>query len=119
MKIQIFIIFIICLTIIGCAGIDKSLTSCCATNIGADWVIVQLDMNGNPIMCWKVYSVSLTSENTLDGIYWKDTKTGNLIHLSGWYNFVQVSGNNYEQACKTLNIVCDKCIGGKYDNGHN
>ena len=98
----------------GCAGFQRSWSSGCAENFGSDWVVAQFDMEGRPFNCWKLKETSITNESGSDGIYWKDTKSGHLVHIAGWYNRVQVDSDDYEAAAKLLNVDITKCGNGKY-----
>ena len=75
-----------------CAGVSRSWTSCTAENFGSDWIVVQYDINGQPFNCWKLEGAAIVNEEASDGIYWQDRRSGHLVHLSGWYNRVQVEG---------------------------
>ncbi len=98
----------------GCAGMSRSCASCKAENFGADWIVVQYKYDGVPMNCWRLADVSITNETSSDGIYWKDTRTGHLVHISGWYNRVQVFGANYRDAAVLLGIDLDQCDNGAY-----
>lgn len=100
------------LLLCSCAGISRSCSSWSAENFASDWLIVQYDMDLRPANCWQLKNVSVTNEPTSDGIYW-EAESGNLIHLSGWYNRVQVIGN-WEKAAKDIGIDLQYCKGGKY-----
>lgn len=91
-----------------CAGIDRSCASACAENIGADWVVVQLDLEGRPFRCWELKNVSITNEKASDGIYWKDSH-GNLVHISGLYNRVQVGSGAWAEAYHELGLTAETC----------
>jgi len=79
---------ILMLTIVGCAGIERSCSSCMATKLGSDWIVVELrEMDGTPYRCWMLEDVSIANEEASDGIYWKDPKTGNMVHVSGHWRF--------------------------------
>jgi hypothetical protein len=66
----------------------------------------------NPANCWQVKGQSISNEGQSDGIYWV-SNSGNLIHLSGWYNRVQVEGS-WKSAANELGIELDRCVGGQY-----
>lgn len=91
-----------------CAGFSRGCSSSLAENFGADWVVVQLAFNGQPFRCWALTNVSITNEPSSDGIYWKDT-AGNLVHISGLYNRVQVINNQWPQAYQTLGLTEAVC----------
>ena len=97
-----------------CAGFERGCASCNAESFGSDWIVVQLSMNGQIIRCWRLDDVSITNEHQSDGIYWRESGSGHLVHISGWYNRVQVSGRNFESAAKTLGVDLTMCTGGTY-----
>lgn len=101
-------------TIVGCAGMQRSCSSCNASNFGSDWLIVQYKMNGQPINCWQERNASVDNEDKSDGIYWVDGKTRNLVHISGWYNRVQVENGQWQEAANSIGINLKRCPGGKY-----
>lgn len=105
--------FLFPLLLVGCAGTSRSCASCNAENFGADWIIVQYRVDGVPINCWQLRQVSVANEQGSDGIYWA-TPSGNLIHISGWYNRVQVKGS-FESAAKEVGIDLAACPGGRYN----
>jgi len=102
-----FVYFCVC-CLAGCAGWGRQCTAFTAGSFGADWVIVQLDAYGKVIRCWQLENVSVANEELSDGIYWKN-EAGNLVHLSGFYNRVQVNGHNWENAFATLGIKGESC----------
>ena len=97
----------------GCAGISRGCSSWYAGAAGANWIIVQYGFDGKPINCWKLQNVSVSNEEGSDGIYWKD-ESGHLVHISGWYNRVQVSGNNFKEAAELVGVDLSKIKNGKY-----
>lgn len=109
------VIFLMLLMLAGCAGMQRSCSSFWAENAGADWVVVvvQYAANGDPFNCWKLQNVSITNEPHSDGIYWKEG-SGHLVHISGWYDRVQVSGGRYDEAAKLLGVELAKITNGKY-----
>lgn len=94
---------------VGCAGMQRSCESNCAGQVGADWLVVQYDYDGKPIQCWKLDDVSVANEDGSDGIYWLDSH-GNLVHISGWYNRVQIGGGAWTQAAKDLRVDLESCL---------
>lgn len=97
-----------------CAGWSRGCSSCTAESFGSDWIVVQYGYDGVPINCWKLVNASIANEGSSDGIYWVDTQTGHLIHISGWYNRVQVTGGRFEEAAKLLGVELEKVKNGKY-----
>jgi hypothetical protein len=108
-------IIMACLLLTGCAGFQRDCNSTCASNLGADWIVLQYGFDGVPINCWKLSNVGITNETQSDGIYWLDSNTGHLVHISGWYNRVQVSNRDYEAAAKLLGVEANRCHDGKYE----
>lgn len=92
----------------GCAGYQRTCSSGCASNFGADWFIVQYGFDGTPIQCWELKSVSVANEAQSDGIYWQDSNY-NLIHIAGWYNRVQVSSGKFAEARASVGIDPKLC----------
>lgn len=97
----------------GCAGFHRECSSSCAENVGSDWIIVQYKADGTPINCWKLKDESVSNEPNSDGIYWVNDQ-GHLIHISGWYNRVQVNKSDYEGAAKSVGIILSQCLDGSY-----
>lgn len=105
------------LALTGCAATSRGCSSCAADNFGADWVVTQMDNDGRPYRCWELHDVSLVSESG-DGVYWKDTASGNLVHISGHFNRVQVVGGNWDRAFSELGMTkatCAEVRGQAYD----
>jgi hypothetical protein len=94
--------------LVGCAAVQKDCASCNATANGADWIVVQLDLNGKPFRCWSMQDVSISNENASDGIWWQN-ESGNLIHISGLYNRVQVIDDNWLNAYNELGLTEETC----------
>ena len=99
-------------TAVSCAGVERGCASSCASAIGADWLIVQYNYAGQPMACWKLRGESVDNETNSDGIYWKHGS--HLVHISGWYNRIQVEGQDWVGAAKLLAIDLDKCQNGAY-----
>jgi hypothetical protein len=113
MKIKHYAVGVSLLFLVGCAGFSRSCSSFSAGTFGSNWIIVQYDYKGNPINCWKLQNVSVSNERNSDGIYWKDS-SGHLVHISGWYNRIQVEGDRYEEAAKLVGVELSKITNGKY-----
>ncbi len=101
------------LFITGCAGMERSCSSCNAENFGADWIVVQYKLDGTPLNCWKLSNTSIVNEPGSDGIFWQGS-SGHLVHISGQYNRVQVVNRNYEGAAREIGIDNTRCMGGLY-----
>jgi hypothetical protein len=97
----------------GCAGFQRGCSSCTAQSFGSDWIVVQYAANGDPINCWRLQNVSIANETNSDGVYWKEG-SGHLVHISGWYNRVQVDGGRFEEAARLLGVELSKITNGKY-----
>ena len=106
-------LFPVLLLLTGCASWERDCNSSVASSFGGDWIVLQYGMNGDPINCWKLTNTAITNETGTDGIYWLDPG-GHLIHISGWYNRVQVHNNDFAGAAKSIDIELDRCTGGKY-----
>jgi hypothetical protein len=83
------IIVVIAGIIIGPKGCERHLVSWSAESYGADWLVIQYAANGAIIKSWALKNTSVASEQGSDGIYFK--ANGNIVHLSGFYAYVQVS----------------------------
>jgi hypothetical protein len=105
------------LSLTGCASFSRGMSSFSASNFGSNWIVVQYKFDGTPINCWKLHDAAITNETGSDGIFWKDTATGHLVHISGWYNRVQVSGDGYEEAARLVGVDIAACGNGKYPTG--
>lgn len=93
----------------GCAMVERECSSLWASNVGADWVVVQYKADGTPIYCWQLKDVAIRNEIQSDGIMWKDRRTGHLIHLSGWYNRVQVEHGDFDGAATLIGAHAKAC----------
>ena len=102
------------LLLCGCAGISRKCSSCCAGAVGADWIVVQMDGFGRVMRCWELHDVSIANEESSDGIYW-ESADGHLVHISGFYNRVQVEHSGWDQAYREMGInkkICTKVRNG-------
>ena len=100
---------LLALGLTSCAGFSRSCSSTIATEFGGDWIVVKTDMNGKAFRCWRLEGVSVTNEPQSDGIYWK-TNEGHLVHVSGSYDRIQVTGNDWSSAYKELGITVGECL---------
>jgi hypothetical protein len=57
---------------------------------------------------------AIDNEENTDGIFWLDQHTKHLVHISGWYNRVQVSNGDFSGAAKSIGIDMLSCKDGKY-----
>ena len=101
------------LLLAGCAGFERECSASCASAAGADWVVVQYRFDGEPINCWKLTNVGVSNEASSDGIFWKG-RGGHLVHISGWYNRVQVERGDFEGAAREVGVELQQCVGGRY-----
>lgn len=107
------------LLLMGCAGMERECSSMSASNFGADWVITQMDTRGRPFRCWALRNTSITNERQSDGIYWQEPG-GQLVHISGGYNRVQVVNSNWTAAYAELGLTratCKQIAGARYIPG--
>lgn len=109
MKMSRMVGVLLSLCLVGCAGMSRGCSSWWAENAGSDWVVVQMDFNGMPYRCWELRDTAITNEAQSDGIYWKESGTGNLVHLSGHYNRVQVMSGNWDRAFSELGLARETC----------
>jgi hypothetical protein len=106
------LLFGMAMLLAGCAGLSRGCSSVGAEAFGGDWVIVQYSTQGAPIRCWKLANVSITNEPQSDGIYW--VGESGLVHISGWYNRVQVVNGKFGAAAAELGVSLGGCAGGTY-----
>lgn len=104
---------VLAMLMVGCAGVQRDCSSCAATHLGGDWIVVQYRNDGTPINCWKLTDVGITNEENSDGIFWRDP-AGHLVHTSGWLNRVQVNNGDYAAAAHTIGVDERACVGGVY-----
>jgi hypothetical protein len=114
MRLRTFITIGMLMVIVGCAGYQRGCSSWNAQAFGSNWVVVQYDMTLTPKCAWVLHNTSISNEDGSDGIYWLDSETGHLIHISGWYNRVQVTGNRFKQAAKLVGVDLQYVQNGKY-----
>jgi hypothetical protein len=102
------------LLLAGCAGIERDCSSWWASDVGgADWIVVQYRFDGEPINCWQLRDTGITNESHADGIFWR-AESEHLVHISGWYDRVQVDRHDYASAAKQVGIDLARCEGGRY-----
>lgn len=89
-----------------CAGMQRDCSGCAAENFGADWIVVQHRADGGILRCWRLTGTAITNEEHSDGIWWKSPE-GHLVHISGWYNRVQVSEGDWTSAARQLGLSDD------------
>lgn len=99
----------------GCSGLWRGFSSWQAENFSSDWIIVQNDYEMIPKMCWRLANTSVTNENGTDGIYWLDPHEAHLVHISGWYNRVQVANGDWGGAAERLGVDLNRCRNGRYE----
>lgn len=96
------------LLLVGCASTQRDCASCSASSFGANWVVVQMATDGQPFRCWELQNVSIDNEGSSDGVYWQDPH-GNLVHISGFYNRVQVNNGRWDEAFGSLGLTRETC----------
>ena len=106
-------IMLVALLLPGCAGFNRGCSAWQAENFASDWIVVQNDMSMTPQRCWKLPNTSITNEPSSDGVYWLG-KGGHLVHISGWYNRVQVTNGDWNGAARSLGIDLSRCGDGVY-----
>jgi hypothetical protein len=75
---------------------------------------VQYRQDGTAFNCWQLREASLENEPHSDGLYWQDPVGRELVHISGWYNRVQVEGGNFDKAARLIGVDLSKCGSGAY-----
>jgi len=78
--------------VVGPAGASRALRGWSAKAYGSDWLVVQYTQSGSVISSWELHGKSVGNETSSDGIYFTDD-TGNVVHLSGHYVYVEVAGD--------------------------
>lgn len=101
-------ILLLSVLLTGCAGLSRSCSSWGAGAFGSDWLVAQYALDGHVLRCWRLPGASVSNEAQSDGIYWQ-APSGHLVHISGWYNRVQVKSGDYAGAAKELDINLDSC----------
>jgi hypothetical protein len=91
-----------------CTGFERGCSNNVAQSFGADHVVVKLRYDGTPYRCWILNDVSITNEETSDGIYWKN-QAGHLVHVSGSYDYITVGNGKYETALAAFNLTRETC----------
>jgi hypothetical protein len=99
---------------VACAGVSRDVSSQIASQIGADWIVVQYRLDCAPINCWKLSHVGISNEPASDGIFWKDSATGHLVHISGWSSRVQVANGDFLSAARLVGVDATACGSGVY-----
>jgi hypothetical protein len=69
-----------------------------------------MDGFGRVMRCWELHDVSIANEDSSDGIYW-ESSDGHLVHISGFYNRVQVEHKGWDEAYAELGLnkmVCTR-----------
>ena len=64
---------------------------------GANWLVIQQDMNRNPVHIWKLKNRSIGNEEMSDSIFFTDNN-GYVIHLSAPYIYLEVTDGNFFKA---------------------
>lgn len=102
-----------------CRGCQRKAQDIWAGGVGADWIIIERRLDGTPYQCWMLEDVSVANEGSSDGIYWEN-ENGNLIHISGSYDRVQVLNDHWSDALEEINMTreaCNKVQSRTYDPG--
>lgn len=114
---------ILALTALFLVACEKSCQQCNRTTTswkGADFMVVQFDQDGKPFNCWKLQDVAIVDDDHSGGIWWTDDRSGDLVHISGWYNYIQIgggmTGETSVDAAKALGIDLFRCGHGRYLN---
>jgi len=113
MRIKTLINTIVFLLLVGCAGLARDCSGCWATNVSSSWVVAQYTYDGTMMRCWVLRDSPIANEQSSDGIWWKDFETKHLVHISGWYNRVQVIDGRFKEAANLLGVDISKCLGLK------
>jgi len=95
--------------LVGCARMTRDCASSLTQTEIGNWVVVQTRMDGSAFRCWQLWGVSISNEPNSDGIFWQESVTGNLVHISNLYNRVQVVNNHWDRAFAELGLTQDRC----------
>lgn len=101
--------FLAVVLLAGCASMSRDCSNMGATSFGADWVVVQTDLNGHAFRCWELHGAAITNEGNSDGIWWEDPQSRNLVHISGSYTRVQVINGSWESAFRAVGLTAERC----------
>ncbi len=93
--------------LMGCAGTMRDCQMGCASTNGANWLVVQRDMGGQTVRCWKLVDVSVGDSESVDGIYWQTTE-GNIVTIAGWFDRIQVEGD-WAKAAMSIDVDLAVC----------
>ncbi len=85
-------VIIVIILFIGPKRIARYWASYKSDAYGSDWLVIEEDMQGNAIRHWELEDKSVGSETNSDGIYFID-ENGDVVHLSGFYTYIQVKGS--------------------------
>jgi hypothetical protein len=113
-NLKTIISYVLLALVCGCAGMNRGCSVFIAEEMGCNWVIVQYDMNLVPKHAWALHNTSVVNEAGSDGIHWLDAVSGHLVHISGWYNRVQVQHNDFKGAGELLGVDADLIQNGVY-----
>ena len=105
--------YLVLVLLCSCAGFNRNCYSYSAGAFGSNWIIVQYRIDGSPINCWQLRDVSIPNEPGSDEIYWFGTSSRNLVHITGWYNRVQVVNNQFKSAVDLIGIDLTRCQNGR------
>lgn len=92
------------LLLTGCAGFQRSCSNYTAQTYGTNWVVSQMSMTGTPAACWVLHNTSVSNEDKSDGIHWLD-RQGQMVHVAGWIDRVQVIHGDYVGAGRQIGIT--------------
>lgn len=96
------------LLLLGCAGFNRSCSSCSAEQFGSDWIVVQYNLSGKPFRCWSLANTSIANEEASDGIYWVSPHA-NLVHISGLYNRIQIENGRWQEGYEEVGLSKELC----------
>lgn len=68
-----------------------------SSSYGSDWMVIEHSATGEIIHYWELHGKTICNEQNSDGIYFTDN-TGNVIHLSGFYKYIEIKDGAWEEA---------------------
>ena len=105
---DLFVRGVLVLGLSGCAGTSRGCAALGAESFGADWVVAQYRYDGSVLRCWRLPGTSIGNEPHSDGIFWQSPE-GHLVHISGWYNRVQVEAGAWGSAAASIGVDLKGC----------
>ena len=104
--IGVVVVIVLIVLFIGPNRLGRYWESYKADAYGSDWLVIKEDMQGYTIRYWELKNKSVGSEEGSDGIYFID-ENGDVVHLSGFYTYIQVKGSFDKTKAEHLKVRSD------------